>query len=74
MTVVFQYYLKLNIFLYYHRLKEICHIKMKLEQQLHLAIQDNDRQKVEELIDGGVDINCLFYAWTPLQHAITLGK
>ena len=55
-------------------LQESFQVKMKPEQELHLAIQDNDRKKVEELIDNGVDIDCLFYAWTPLQHAITLGK
>ena len=47
---------------------------MKPEQELHLAVQENDRKKVEELLDNGVDINCLFYAWTPLQHAVNLGK
>lgn len=46
---------------------------MNPEQELHLAIQENDRKKVEELLDSGVDINCLFYAYTPLQHAIHLG-
>ena len=49
-------------------------VKMKPDQELHLAVQENDERKVEKLLDSGVDINCLFYAWTPLQHAINLGE
>ena len=47
---------------------------MKPDQELHLAVQENDQKKVEKLLDSGVDINCLFYAWTPLQHTINLGE
>ncbi|WAQ97907.1 Y045-like protein [Mya arenaria] len=47
---------------------------MNKEQQLHLAVKDNDVSTVESLLIAGVDINCLFYGWTPLQYAISLGN
>lgn len=40
------------------------------EQHLHLSIRENDQEKLQELLDAGVDINCVFYGWTPLQVAI----
>jgi len=44
------------------------------EQQLHLAVKENETSRIETLLNGGVDINCLFYGWSPLQYAISLGK
>ncbi|KAL3880955.1 hypothetical protein ACJMK2_033157 [Sinanodonta woodiana] len=46
---------------------------MNSQQQLHLAVRENDTAKIEELLKSGVDINCLFYGWTPLQVAINQG-
>ena len=43
------------------------------EQQLHKAVRGNDMKMVETLLTSGVDINCLFYGWTPLQLAIENG-
>lgn len=43
------------------------------EQQLHLAVRNRDKEKIERLITSGVDINCMFYGWTPLQLAIQKG-
>lgn len=47
---------------------------MSPEQQLHLAVKENNQSKIEKLLNDGVDINCLFYGWSPLQYAISLGK
>lgn len=47
---------------------------MNAEQQLHLAVKAKDTKQIEELLNSGVDINCLFYGWTPLQYAISLGE
>jgi ankyrin repeat protein len=44
------------------------------EQHVHLSIRENDKEKLEELLDAGVDINCLFYGWTPFQVAIQQGN
>lgn len=44
------------------------------EQQLHLAVRNGDREKIEKLLDKGVDVNCLFYGWTPLQLALQKGR
>ncbi|XP_045204566.2 ankyrin homolog [Mercenaria mercenaria] len=46
---------------------------MNPEQQLHLAVKEKDVKKIEQLLNNGVDINCLFYGWTPLQYAVSLG-
>lgn len=43
------------------------------EQHLHLSVRENDKEKLGELLGAGVDINCLFYGWTPLQVAIQEG-
>jgi ankyrin repeat protein len=47
---------------------------MNPEQQLHLAVKEKDIKKIEELLKTGVDINCLFYGWTPLQYAVSQGN
>ena len=44
------------------------------DQQLHQAVRSNDMKTVESLLAKGVEINCLFYGWTPLQLAIENGK
>ncbi|CAG2203696.1 unnamed protein product [Mytilus edulis] len=44
------------------------------EQHLHLSVRENDKEKLGELLGAGVDINCLFYGWTPLQVAIQEGN
>jgi len=47
---------------------------MNKEQKLHKAVKDNDVATLETLLKEGVDVNCLFYGWTPLQYAISLGN
>ncbi|XP_050415302.1 serine/threonine-protein phosphatase 6 regulatory ankyrin repeat subunit B isoform X1 [Patella vulgata] len=42
-------------------------------EELHMAIRENNSKKVEYSLSQGVDINVLFYGWTPLQLAIKLG-
>ncbi|KAL4230211.1 hypothetical protein ACF0H5_010596 [Mactra antiquata] len=46
---------------------------MNQEQQFHHAVKEKDTKTLDELLNNGVDINCLFYGWTPLQNAINLG-
>lgn len=48
-------------------------IEMNAEQQFHVAVKEKDLKKLEDLLSAGVDINCLFYGFTPLQNAIKLG-
>lgn len=48
--------------------------EMDPEQQLHQAVKEKNSSKVEKLLNEGVDINCLFYGWTPLQYSISLGE
>ncbi|GFS22592.1 ankyrin repeat-containing protein [Elysia marginata] len=43
------------------------------DQKLHKAVRENDIKLVETFLNSGVDINCLFYGWTPLQLAIENG-
>ncbi|RUS89533.1 hypothetical protein EGW08_002721, partial [Elysia chlorotica] len=43
------------------------------DQKLHKAVRENDMTTVVSLLNSGVNINCLFYGWTPLQLAIENG-
>ncbi|XP_022327271.2 uncharacterized protein LOC111126729 [Crassostrea virginica] len=43
------------------------------EQKLHLAVRNQDKESIERLLDSGVDVNCMFYGWTPLQLALQRG-
>ena len=43
------------------------------EQKLHLAVRNQDKESIERLLDSGVDVNCMFYGWTPLQFALQRG-
>ena len=45
------------------------------EEQLHMAIRNGDRNRVEELLNKDhVDINCVYYGMTPLLVAISKSK
>ena len=43
-------------------------------QQLHLAIREKKEEEITRLLDRGVDINAMFYGWTPLQLALNQSK
>ncbi|KAK3099613.1 hypothetical protein FSP39_007044 [Pinctada imbricata] len=36
-------------------------------QQLHLAVREGNQGEITKLLDSGVDINSMYYGWTPLQ-------
>jgi len=40
------------------------------EQLFHKAVRENDMATVKKLLSAGVDVDCLFYNWTPLMLAI----
>jgi len=40
------------------------------EQLFHKAVRENDTATVKKLLSAGVDVDCLFYNWTPLMLAI----
>ncbi|KAJ8313678.1 hypothetical protein KUTeg_008239 [Tegillarca granosa] len=46
---------------------------MDKEEKLHTAVRECDSSTVKSLINSGVNINCQFYGWTPLQLAINSG-
>ena len=43
------------------------------EQKLHIAVRSDKQDDVENLLNSGVSINCLFYGWTPFQLSIENG-
>ena len=48
---------------------------MDKEDELHMAIRENNEDKVKSLIcKEGVDINCTYYGMTPLLVAISKGE
>ena len=48
---------------------------MDKEDELHMAIRDNNEDKVKSLIcKENVDINCTYYGMTPLLVAISKGE
>lgn len=48
---------------------------MTLEEKLHVALRENNRHAIEELVlKSGVSVNCLYYGMTPLLVAIAKGK
>ena len=48
---------------------------MNKEDELHMAIRDNNEDKIKCLIcKENVDINCTYYGMTPLLVAISKGE
>ena len=48
---------------------------MNKEDELHMAIRDNNEDKIKCLIcKENIDINCTYYGMTPLLVAISKGE
>lgn len=39
-----------------------------------MSVRCGDQTRVERLLGSGININCLYYGWTPLQLAIDIGN
>ncbi len=56
---------------------EMCLIILQMStpvEKLHIAIRENDLNKVSDMQSSGVDINGIYYGMTPLLVAISTGK
>jgi len=44
------------------------------KEYLHGFVRKNNLKAVENLIQSEVDVNMMYYGWTPLQLAVNQGK